>query len=543
MPASDIADVLMSKESIVIKELIGSRVANVLPECGVFFDDMDTFDIGRASDYEVGRDGLVKKRFMGSIAGTVRGGNNFNHRAIYGDKTTGQGNAPFYLHALQTTGPNPANSPVPAAWGWTGEMYSGEGTVPLTIGQLQLQATPAVIKEQITPIFEGVAKNTAHYVGVHFFANRERDFRLGTLGASGTGVTQWALDNTEKTLTFYPLERALHRFVPGQEVDLYDGSTSATTLADTRLNERAGARIPMYVRAVSHMTGRVTIQIEPSEDLTLAPWTSIQSNTSETFDSLTVGDYIVWADQLQGLGLKGPYGWRDWIKPGGTGNGKKRILGTNAITTTVNDYLDVEQKPFAQSYERASIGTLTQQDLELYVDEAALALQAYGGSIDTLIMSRGVRHAMWQLDLARSYQTNNRPASQTDYGLKGGFAITTPSQGTIRGYVSPMIEDGLVLGLKLKSNWKIATMAQPQGGGSNSQLAPYEGPARQIPIAFKGRLFGFPGDRVPIYNATAENLDGVHFPFSFKYNFIPQDQIPGVILSGVTTSRANSSPA
>jgi hypothetical protein len=537
-----LSDALMSRDSIAIREEIGKRVMNVLPAHGQWFDDMDVIDVGRASGFEVGRDGLIKKRFMGSITGSVRGGNNYNHRALYGDKTTALTSAPFYLHALQTTGPNPLLSPVPSPYGQTMELYSYEATVPLTVGQLQLQVLPANIKEQIVPIFDGFAKNQALYTSVHFFTNRELDNRLGTLG-SNSGATGWALDNTNKTLTFYPLEKTTSRFVPGQELDLYDGSTSGTSGSDTRLNERGGIRIPMWVQSVSHMTNTVVIAIDPAEDLTAAPWTSIQNNSTEATTSLTVGDYVCWADQNTGAGLKSPYGWRDWFKAGGTGNANKRLLGSAAITTTANDYIDVEQRPFAQSYRRDSIGTLTQQDLELYLDEAVLALQAYGWGLDSVIMSRGIKHAMWQLDLARSYLVNNRPSTQENYGLAGGFAITTPSGGKLRGYVSPMIEDGVIVAGKFKNNWKVMTLPNPQGGGSNSQLSPDSGPSRSIPVIFKGKLFGYPTDKVPIINAGGEHLDGVQFPCMARYNFMPQEQIPGLVLTGVSTSRAYSSPA
>jgi hypothetical protein len=534
-----LADALVARESITIRELIGNRVMNVLPEAGRWFDDMEMIDVGTASGYEVGRDMLVKRRYMGSIAGTVVGGQNFNNRAIYGDKTTALNNSPFYLHALQMTGPSPLTSPVPKAWGWTGELYSGECTVPLTIGQLRLEATPANIKDQIAPVFEGMAKNIAHFVSCHFFTDREQNNRLATLGGTGAGATQWAYDNTNKTLTFFPLERTIHRFVPGQEVDLWDTSGAA------RINESGGARIPMWIMSVSHTQNRVKVQIDPAQDLTAAPWTTLLDNTTE---SIALGDAITWHSQNSGQGLKAPYGWHDWIKAGSAAgtSAKKRLLGSAAITTTTDDYIDVEDKPFAQSYQRESIGVLNQQDLELYVDEANLALSAYGGSIDCLLFSRGVRHAMWQLDLARSYLTNNRPANQSgneQYGLKGGFKISTPSGGTIDAYVSPMVEDGECLGLKLKGNWKILTLPNPQGSGSNSQLSPNSSPARSIPIVFKGKLFGFPTDKVPIYNANAENLDGVHFPASFTYQMIPQEQIPGLRLTGISTSRAFSTPA
>lgn len=533
--ATTFGDTLMDRDSIVIRELIGTRVMNVLPETGRWFDDMDVIDIGR-SGFEVGRDGLYKKRYWGSIAGSVRGGQNFNHRAIYGDKTTGLGTSPFFLHALQATGVNPLLSPVPKPFGFTGELYSGESTVPLTIAQLQLEVTPAVIMDQIAPIFEGAAKNIAHFISCHFFTDREVNHRLATIGGSGSGATQWAYDNTNKLLSFYPLEKTIMRFVPGMEVDLWDTSAAA------RINESGGARIPMWVKSVSHMQNRVTIQIDPSQDLTAAPWTALLNNSTE---SLTLGDAITWADQNSGAGLKAPYGWHDWIKGGSLAGttAKKRILGSAAITTTTDDYIDVEERPFAQSYIKESVGTLTQQDLELYCDEASLGLSAYGADLDTIIMSRGVRHAMWQLDLARSYQTNNRPAKQDDYGLRGGFAITCPSGGTLRGYVSPMIEDGEVLGLKIKNNWKVVTLPNPQGAGSNSQLSPNEGPSRQVPILFKGKMFGYPTDKVPIMNANAEHLDGVHFPAMFRYNLLPENQIAGLRLSGVTTSRSFSNPA
>lgn len=534
-----LADAFMGKDSIAIRETIGNEVMNVLPEAGRWFDDMDVIDIGRADGFEVGRDGLIKKRFMGSISGTVRGGQNFNgHRAIYGDKTTALGSAaPFYLSALQTAGPNPLLSPIPAPWGLTMELYSAESTVLLTQAQLQLQMIPAVIKDQISPIFRGMAKNLAHYVSVHFFTDREQGSRLATLGASGTGATEWAYDNTTgvKTLSFYPLERTIMRFIPGQEVDLWDLS------GDVRINEVGGVRIPMWVASVSHAKHRVVVAIDPNQDLTAAPWTTLKTD-----GTLTTGDYIVWADQKGGSGLKAPYGWHDWIKSGGTDSvtgDHTRLLGTAAITTTANDYIDVNQKPAFQSWEQNSIGTLTQQDLELRLDEAVLAAQAYGNTYDTILFSRGVRHAMWQLDLARSYLTNNRPGSQEDYGLGGGFAVTTPSGGKLRGYVASMLEDGEVLALKLKGNWKITTLPQVQGGSTNSQLSPNEGPAKSIPITFKGKLFGFPTDKVPIYNSSAENLDGVHFPAQMIYNFVPSQQVPGFRLTGVTTVRSFSAPA
>lgn len=527
MPA--VGEVLMRREGLVIREMLGTRVVNILPQCGQWFDDMDVIDIGRAEGYQIGRGGLIKKRFMGAISGVVESGANYGHRGLYGEGVTNLGSAAFYLHSLATGSPNPRLSPVPRAYGMAMELFSFEFTVPLTLGQLTLEALPAVIKEQIAPIFDGTAKNIALYAGVHFFTNREAGNRLSTMDSP-------ALDNaaTAKTLTFQSRERVACRFVDGQSVDIY-------TSTNTRVNERNGERIPCWVRSVDHMLNVIVIQIEPGEDLSAPPWNV----------SLTNG-YVTWANDNTGMPghLRTPYGWRDWIKVGGPTDAENRLLGSAAITTTPDDvgqgtdnFIDIRQRPWARSWTRHNVGTLTQQDLELYLDEAILALKNYGFEIDTIIFSRGVRHAMWQLDLARSYLVNQRPSTQTDYGLKGGFAITTPSGGTLRGYQSPMLEDGLVLGLKLRNNWKIITVPNPQGASaSEDRMLPKEGLGRRIPVYFKGTLLGFPSPKVPVMSANSEFLNAVHFPGVGRYNIVEDSQIPGVLLSGVQTVRAFSVP-
>src|SRR5262249_55094947 len=160
----------------------------------------------------------------------------------------------------------------------------------------------------------------------------------------------------------------------------------------------------------------------------------------------------------------------------------------------------------------------------LFVDEAALSLGAYGGSLDTILFCRGVRHSMYQFDLSKSYLVNTRPAQQSNYGWGGGVALGTPNGGVLKGSVAPMLAGGEVLGLKLKGNWKITTKPTPSGGGSAGQIEPKDAPARQIPTVFKGPLWGFNSPRVPILNANGEYVDGVQYPAYAVYNMVPENQ-------------------
>jgi hypothetical protein len=547
---------LFTRESAVIKEDIGNVAMELMPEIGgSFFADMMLNDMDVSSD-GIGRDYLIKKRFYGGLAGKIRGGNVSQHWGwkgdsgkVFGDSTKSAAARDIQLlwRGLNTagsvTGPqvgaNPLEGPNPRGYGLTSKMYSSDVALAMSLSLLRANANKNVIKDQVSPLLKGFAKNIAlHYIN-SFFVDPANSGRLCSLPTSG-----WTWDDTNRTLTFSPTEQVTHRLMKGVSVDIF--KTSGGTV---RYNQADGSsayhlptkRVRCFVLNVDHWSNEITLIFDPEEVAVDGSAGTYATYKAAAVAAIASGLFLIPADTYgdpaggSSYSFSTWYGWRHWLV--NTGN----VLGSDATTTTEDDFIPVDSAQQFKSGSFTSVGALNETKMIGHLMNAERALDPWGYFIDTIISSEGVLLNVFDQTLSRervNYGRNGAIASFGNLGLKNGLVFTTPSGRSYRIYESRFVEDGNMIGLRRSGNWEIKVPPAGQGitrGGTIPDLP------RQIPIDFYiGALSGGAMQRLPLTAASG----GVNLPTEFSAIFgtitsqlMPKEQIPGCVWSGVSTTR------
>lgn len=546
---------IFTQQSHTLREEIGSAAYEFMPEIGgSFFADMMMSDIDVVNGSVIGRDWLIKRRFYGGYAGIVRGGNTSGNLAIYGDQGKIFGSATAASQARQNlgllwrglssgvSGPsafvNPLEAPNPRPFGLTTRLYSVDTALPLSLSLLQLEALPANIKQEVAPVMRGWAKNIAHVIVNSFFQDRSQQMRLASVGPS-TGDGAYSTDSTQKTLTFYPVEKATHRFAVGMAVDVFTGTT--------RINQKGSGtstnpdhRVRCFVQDVDHWSNKVVLVFDPSE--VSVDGTAITFANMVGASNANIGEsaFVVYANTYGAYqsggsaSFGGWYSWSDWLKNSGN------LLGTEAITTNSNDYIDVGAQSQFKSGLYSSVGALNEVNMVGMLENVERSLDPWGYFIDTIIASSGTLLSVFDQTLAAlriNVPRTGQVASMNNMGLADGLVYTTPSGRRYRIYESRMLQDGYMVGFRKSGNWE---MVVPPNATGTTRTG-LEGLPRQIPLQFfMDALTGGAGNRFPL----TVNTGGVNLPTEYTgiFGFIrcqlqPKEQIPGCVWTGVNTTR------
>lgn len=525
-----VADSIFSKNSNILKEDLGRMPIDLAPDYAPWFGDLGFETFGRSSRV-LGRDLRFKQRYRGTLTGVIQSGINSNWVDLFGDKQTDYGNAPFRLHDITEVAPDPRDSANPRRYGLTMELYALEFTLPLTYGQMKLEVTPSNIDEEIMPVFEGFARHLGLHFVTGFFAKQELGYRLGSIGSS-SGSTPWAVNTTDDTVTFYPMEKSTYRFAEGQPVDLY-----TVISAPTRVNESAGVRIRLFVSIVDDSENKVVLQADPNADT--SGWAAQLVAAPAT---IAASSFVTPAKNRKSGSWSGQYSFWDFLKWGGATNADKRLLGSSAITTTSDDFIDVTIRTAFKSWHRDVNGSLTIREFVRDLDSADRGFRRRWPSagIETAIGSEGLFQAFWELDASQERLMNNRPGSQSNYGLESGFQIQTPRGLKVRLYESCYLEDGTIVAMKMKDNFKVIAPPLAQGASTGPSNMQPEGPANALPLEFYAQALGFPTDKVPLFDGNGNMHKACHIPGFAAYQIFPENQVPGAVWERVQTSRVFS---
>jgi len=492
---------LFDTDNTRIEEILSKQIDTILPTLDPIWRDTVVTSQGVGPVSEFSKDFQVNKLYRTGMTGVIEQGGPANDFVLYGDDNDATiGNRLMRQASPIGKFPDPLDGAKPKTFRLTVPMRSMYTNLSLTLGEMQMDATPAVIGDVVAPILQGFAQNLSHTLCNYWYLSQNDSYRLGTIATvtkTGSGPYYWAITTTEQ---------AYDRFFAGQRVDVYNGNT--------RRNEAANARESLYVDRVDDLTGIVTL-VGPAD----------------TTGTITAGDIIVYANSGElGTGATGNpaftgiAGVNSWLKTNGNLLGGESISGAQ---------IDVDQHPEFKSMLKSNVGVLTEHKLRQYLRRFHVAKAKLGQTIDSLVASDGVwlsyeaqKIGQYQIERTGNLSNLNKEGSNE------GFAFTFEGK-TYKGHTSNYVETGTVYGWKTSgNNWK-RYVPPDYAGLQNMSEADAFVPFRFVVPA----LTGLSSVKWP-YQIAGSNLltEAIQMPGMLRMQLIP-DQPAGLKLTGVTEDR------
>lgn len=506
---------IFNTESGRIEEILSKQIDTILPTLDPIWRDTVVTSQGVGPVSEFSRDFVVNKLYRTGMTGVIEQMNPVEDFGLYGDSQNSTIISDRLLKSnagTMKTFPDPADGPKAKTFSLSVPMRAMYTNLMLTLGELQMEATPAVIGDVIAPTLQGFAQNLSHTLCNYWYVSQNENYRLGT-NASGTvaAATGAAALGATAAWTFSITEESYERFFPGQRIDVYNSS-------DQRKNQthpsNANTYVPTYVHSVDDLSGTITIV------------------AGSDWGDLAADDYFVYANSGQtrasggqsGATFTGIAGVNSWLKATGD------LLGAEAGTNTI----DVDEHPEFKSFVLGSVGVLTETKLRQYIRRFHAAKQKLGQSIDSFVASDGVwlsyeAQKIGQYMIDRTGNLSNL----TNEGSNDGFAFTFEGR-TYKGYTSNYVSDGQVYGWKTSgNNWKRYVPPDYAGLQKMGEVDQY------VPFRFVvPALTGTSSVKYPYMNAGSNLLsEAVQMPGMLRMQLIP-DQPAGLKLDGVTTDKA-----
>ena len=509
--AASTAGQIFNTESGRIEEILSKQIDTILPTLDPIWRDTVVSSQGVGPVSEFSRDFVVNKLYRTGMTGVIEQMNTVENFGLFGDSANADAISNRLLksnNGTMKTFPDPADGPKAKTFSLSVPMRAMYTNLMLTLGELQMEATPAVIGDVIAPTLQGFAQNLSHTLCNYWYLSQNDSYRLGT-NASGV-VAAAAANGATASWTITIAEEAYERFFPGQRVDIYNSAGTA------RKNHVSGnaAYVPTYVHSVDDLSGSLTLVADTD------------------WGDFAADDYIVYANSGQtrgsaynaGAAFTGIAGVNSWLRASGN------LLGTEAGTNTI----DVEEHPEFKSFVLDNVGVLTETKLRQYLRRFHAAKQKLGQTIDSLVASDGVwlSYEAQKIGQYMIDRTNNL-SNLTNEGSNDGFAFTFEGR-TYKGYTSNYVEDQVVYGWKTSgNNWKRYVPPDYAGLQKMGEVDQY------VPFRFVvPALTGTSSVKYPYQNAGSNLLsEAVQMPGMLRMQLIP-DQPAGLKLGGVTTDKA-----
>jgi len=496
---------IFDKESTRIEEILSKQIDTILPTLDPIWRDTVVSSQGVGPVSEFSKDFQVNKLYRTGMTGVIEQGAPVGDFMLYGDPDNADLGARLRRNTVTNSFPDPMDGAKPKTFRLTVPMRAMYTNLSLTLGELQMDATPAVVGDVVAPILQGFAQNLSHTLCNYWYLSQNTNYRLGrilTVSKTGSGPYRWAI-TTE--------ELAYDRFFAGQRVDVYNGNT--------RRNEATGTplRQSLYVEKVDDLLGVVTLIA--ATDIT---------------GTIAIGDDIVYANSgekndgthADGSGnptFTGIAGVNSWLKTNGNLLGDESISGAQ---------INVDTHPEFKSMLKSNVGVLTEHKLRQYLRRFHVAKAKLGQTIDSLVASDGVwlsyeAQKIGQYQIERSGNLSNL----NNEGSNEGFAFTFEGR-TYKGHTSQYVEKETVYGWKTSgSNWK-RYVPPDYAGLQNMSEADAFVPFRFVVPA----LTGLSSVKWPYQNAANALTEAVQMPGMLRMQLIP-DQPAGLKLTGVTEDR------
>jgi len=509
---------LFDKDNTRIEEILSKQIDTILPTLDPIWRDTVVSSQGVGNVSEFSKDFQVNKLYRTGMTGVIEQGGPVDDFMLYGEAFDGTGpasslgNRLLKQNAPGKSFPDPMDGAKPKTFRLTVPMRAMYTNLSLTLGELQMDATPAVIGDVVSPILQGFAQNLSHTLCNYWYVSQNDSYKLGTISGtptnSGSGPYYSKVSITEGTYD---------RFFTGQRIDIYDEDEDSGN--GLRSNSNAGAgRYSVWVDSVDDLKGEIT----------LVSTDNVFAGTATGSVAIAAGDALVYAnsgENAAGTGsasFTGIAGINSWLKS--TGN----LLGDEAINGAS---ISVTDHPEFKSFFKGSVGVLTEHKLRQYLRRFHAAKSKLGQTIDALTASDGVWLA-YEAQKIGQYQIDrtNNLSSLNNEGSAEGFAMTFEGR-TYKGHSSQYIEDGTVYGLKTSgSNWKRYVPPDYAGLQSMGEADAHVPFRFVVPALTGGSSVKFPY----LLNNGNQMTEAVQMPGMLRMQLIP-DQAAGMKLTGVTT--------
>lgn len=519
--------------AVRIQENLNNRIDSTLPMLDPFFRENFVSSQATFKADMLGRDLLVRKTLMGSYTGVVDQGAASGDMALYGDAYTSTLRADklFTQGSPATLWPDVTESPHIQPYRLVYPMRSMLANLPMTLGMLTADATPAVIGQIVQPHIAGHGKLIAHTLCNYLYLSQNQSYRLFKIST----VSVAAADaNGVYAITITTDNYAIDRVWTGMRVDiLFAGCTTSVSLrrndtTGTMASQTPSTRVNLVVLRVDEINNQVVLG-------TLTNPSSFQGGTP------VAGDYITHANQRKGAGtFTGIAGFNSFIK-GGTGGNDNYILGAEAISTDgdFSGRIDVTVHPEHLSVTQGSVGTLTEHILRKYVHLFNRTRRRYGYFIDFLCAPEPVWTGYESTKIGREIiNRTGRVASLADEGSDADFEFKLDGR-VVKGYSSNYVDSGTLYGHRMGGNNWVRVVA-PTGDGMKKDtgqeaFAPFEWVA--------GALTGTNTTRVPYRNSTGRLTEMVEMPAWLRMQILADKQLCGLKLTGLSEDRITGNTA
>jgi hypothetical protein len=536
MPGTLPVNTLLDTNSVRIEEIINKSIGVFAPSCSKFWEDHIISNSSIAPSGDIGRDYKILKTFQGSLAGVIDPGGPTNDFALYGDTTTDLGSK-LFMQGLSNTFPDPRRGMNAKTYRLGIPLRTMNANIMLTLGELQAEATPALIGEIIAPKFTGFARNMALFLCNSFYTSQNNTFQLTSLLTGNFTYTDNGTVNSTMVIDTTYTNYAVDRFQVGMQCSLFDatGATERSTTAAT-----AGLTM-LVVKAVDELTGKVYFGGVKKTDFSVL--TDMQTIGAATTD-------IIVPYNLKGTAttpwnvdatnyFTGIAGIRSWMKPGdasgNTYNAANTLLGAEADSSNrINVNTHPEFKSMTVSMGGAA---MTEHKLRQILRRFHMAKGKYGKSIDTLLASDGVWLAYEQTKIGREIiDRTGGLSSLNNQGSAEGFTFQMDGR-TYKGLTDSFIESGVMYGIKGGSNWKRYVPNEQKG------VSRFDKADAWVPFRFVASALGMPGNKIPIQSASGNFTmvtEGAQMPGHLRMQLVPE-QPDGIIIDSCGEDRLYSS--
>lgn len=425
MPANGLVSsgtMLHKIRSSSIEEVLSKSVDSYIPALDKFGKAMVSNSKAQVPTQQIGRDYLYITHFQPALAsGRLRPTSQRGDSWLFGESTSRYGgtNGRMFRQTQTNTLPqSDGTNPIPIRFAIG--LRGVEDAMPVTYDELQLAANDAVLgPSMMANKVKGYGRMLAQFYINAVYTDPSTNYKLVNLGPS-TGSALYSIgSSTVRQITFTPPSKQYDRLMPGQQVDLFNGTT--------RVNELAGTRIRMVVDSVDAMYGKVVLSIEPS--------TSALSNANYdvVFTTLTIGEsgYLVDPGNYDSVNaaFNGIAGMNAWIKSGDTSGSSNTndncLLGADRVEQgSFGGAVNVNVHPELKSLIQSVGDTMTEHKFRLILDQWYRHHGKYGHYLDTAVWSVGALRAYEQTKIGQIRLEHSATGQLANEGAASGLKFT-----------------------------------------------------------------------------------------------------------------------
>lgn len=522
-----------------IEERLGKLVSVFMASLDPIWQNQIISSTGVVPLDELGRDYNIHHTYMNAVGGVFESGYPRNDFTLYGDNQNQNYGGKLYTSGTAGTWPDASEDPGSLRYRLTIPMRSMLTQMRMEMAEMRAEATPAFLGNIIVPRLKAWSLNLARRLCANWYTSQADNYRIASIGAS-TGTDPYSINTTDKTITFYPTNKAVMRFAVGDRVDLFKDVSSVPTrhndTTSTAASQTAATRIKLFVSAVAPFKNKVILQADPS-DSTFSTWA-----TTVLFSTIT---YVVHANSALGGGaFRDIAGLNSFMKFGTGVNGTNTptnnpdnfLLGAEAVGAQDVGWIDVIRHPEFQSFLKAVNGVLTEHRLNLYLDRVAPVLDASGEYLDTIVTTPGViRAAMLQKEGRSILDRTGRLSSLASEG-EDGKGYTHHHDGKVyQIFTSQWQQSGVLDAYRRGNNWVRAIPPRL------AKAATMQGVNPAIPLELVAPvLTGNASSYFPVLTSSGKLTQMSQMPGQVAMQLYPKEQCRGMRLTGLSEERVNS---